>query len=122
MGGHLRYRFPSYVVVAYLLKEPVAALVLAGLGIFQLLRARDIGILAKLFLLLPPLVLFTIHSMFADDLGMRYIIGVLPFTFLVGGLGLAWLVRGSVVERWAAVLLRAWAAVAARGLYPHTLS
>ena len=106
MGGHLRYRFPSYFGVAYLLKEPVAALVLAGLGLFQLLRARDIGALAKLFLVLPPVVLFAIHSMFADDLGMRYIIGVLPFTCLVGGLGLAWLVRGgSVVKRCVAGVL-----------------
>ena len=123
LGGQLRYRFPSYFAVAYLLKEPVAALVLAGLGIFQLLRARDIGILAKLFLLLPPVVLFAIHSMFADDLGIRYIIGVLPFTCLVGGLGLAWLLRsGSVVKRCAAGVLCAWLVVAAAGIYPDQLS
>jgi dolichyl-phosphate-mannose-protein mannosyltransferase/SEC-C motif-containing protein len=123
MGGQLRYRFPSYFAMAYLLKEPVAALVLAGVGFFQLLRARDIGILAKLFLLLPPLVLFAIHSMFADDLGIRYIIGMLPFTFLVGGLGLAWLVRGgSVVKRCAAGVLCAWLVAAAAGIYPDQLS
>ena len=123
MGGHLRYRFPSYFGVAYLLKEPVAALVLAGLGLFQLLRARDTGMLAKLFLVLPPVVLFAVHSMFADDLGMRYIIGVLPFTCLVGGLGLAWLVGGGpVVKRCAAGVLCAWLVVTAVGIYPDQLS
>jgi hypothetical protein len=123
MGGQLRYRFPSYFAMAYVLKEPLAALVLVGLGLFQLLRAKDTGILAKLFLLLPPVVLFAVHSLFADDLGIRYIIGVLPFTCLIGGLGLTWLVRGgSVVKRCAAGVLCVWLVVAAAGIYPDQLS
>jgi hypothetical protein len=73
--------------------------------------------------MLPPVVLFAIHSMFADDLGIRYIAGVLPFTCLVGGLGLAWLVRsGSVVKRCAAGVLCLWVVVAAVGIYPDQLS
>ena len=123
MGGQLRYRFPNYFAVAYLLKEPLAALILAGLGVFQLLRARDIGILAKLFLLLPPVVLFAAHSLFADGLGIRYIIGVLPFTCLAGGLGLASLVgSGSTAKRCVAGVLCVWSAVAAAGIYPDQLS
>ena len=123
LGGHLRYRFENYFAVAYLLKEPVAALVLAALGIFLLIRSREIGLLAKLFLLLPPVVLFTIHTMFADGLGIRYIIGVLPFTCLAGGFGLAWLVRsGSIAKRCAAGVLCAWLIVAAAGIYPDQLS
>ena len=123
LGGHLRYRFEDYFAVAYLLKEPIAALVLAGLGIVLLIRSREIGILAKLFLVLPPVVLFTIHTMFADGLGIRYIIGVLPFTCLAGGLALAWLVRsGSIAKRCAAGVLCAWSIVAAAGIYPDQLS
>jgi hypothetical protein len=123
MGGQMRYRFPSYFAVAYLLKEPVAALLLAALGVFQLLRARDIGMLAKLFLLLPPVVLFTAHSVLADGLGIRYIIGVLPFTCLAGGLGLASLVRSrSTAKRCVAGVLCAWSVVAAAGIYPDQLS
>jgi hypothetical protein len=123
MGGQMRYRFASYFAVAYLLKEPVAALVLAALGVFQLLRARDIGILAKLFLLLPPVVLFTAHSVLADGLGIRYIIGVLPFTCLAGGLALASLVRSrSTAKRCAAGVLCAWSVAAAAGIYPDQLS
>jgi hypothetical protein len=123
MGGQLRYRFESYFAEAYLLKEPVAAVVLAGLGVFQLLRARDIGILAKLFLLLPPMTLFTVHTLFAGGLGIRYIIGVLPFTCLFGGLALASLVRsGSTAKRCVAGVLCAWSVVAAAGIYPDQLS
>jgi hypothetical protein len=123
LGGHLRYRFDDYFAVAYLLKEPIAALVLAGLGIFLLIRSKEIGILAKLFLVLPPVVLFTIHTMFADGLGIRYIIGVLPFTCLAGGFALAWLVRsGSIAKRCAAGVLCAWSILAAAGIYPDQLS
>ena len=69
------------------------------------------------------MVLFTIHTMFADGLGIRYIIGVLPFTCLAGGLGLAWLVRsGSIAKRCAAGVLCAWLIVAAAGIYPDQLS
>ena len=123
LGGQMRYRFESYFAQAYLLKEPVAAIVLAGLGVFQLLRARDIGILAKLFLLLPPTVLFTVHTLFADGLGIRYIIGVLPFTCLFGGLALGSLVRsGSTAKRCVAGVLCAWSVLAAAGIYPDQLS
>ncbi len=123
LGGQLRYRFPSYFAVAYLLKEPLAALILAALGVFHLFRSRDIGILAKLFLLLPPLVLFTGHSMFADGLGVRYIIGMLPFTCLAGGVALASLVRsGSLAKRILAGVLCAWSIAAAAGIYPDQLS
>jgi hypothetical protein len=123
MGGQLHYHFPSYFAVAYLLKEPVAAILLAGLGIFQLLRTRGIGILAKLFLLLPPVMLFTAHSVLADGLGIRYIIGVLPFTFLAGGLALASLVQsGSTAKRCLAGVLCAWSVAAAAGIYPDQLS
>jgi hypothetical protein len=123
LGGQLRYRFPSYFAVAYLLKEPLAAVLLAGLGAFQLLRSRQIGLLAKLFLLLPTAMLFAMHSLFADGLGIRYIIGVLPFTCLAGGLALASLVRsGSAAKRCLAGVLCAWSVVAAAGIRPDQLS
>jgi hypothetical protein len=54
---------------------------------------------------------------------VRYIIGVLPFTCLSGGLALAWLVRsGSIAKRCAAGVLCAWSIVAAAGIYPDQLS
>jgi hypothetical protein len=123
LGGQMRYHFDTYFAQAYLLKEPLAAIVLAGLGVVQLLRARSIGILAKLFLLMPPVMLFTVHTLFAAGVGIRYIIGVLPFAHLAGGLALASLVRsGSTAKRCLAGLLCAWSVAAAAGIYPDQLS
>jgi hypothetical protein len=80
-------------------------------------------VLAKLFLILPPAAIVVGHSIWADDLGIRYIMAALPFGYLLGGLGLATLLGSA--RRWAryaAVGLCAWSVMAAAGVYPDHLS
>jgi hypothetical protein len=123
MGGQLSKRFLGYFAVAWLLKEPFAAIVLATVGLVALLRSRTIAVLPKLFLLLPPAVLFVGYSIAADNLGIRYLIPILPFAYLIGGWGLAALVAAK--SRWprvAAAVLALWMVVAAAGIYPDHLS
>jgi 4-amino-4-deoxy-L-arabinose transferase-like glycosyltransferase len=119
LGGQLEHRFTSYFAAAYLLKEPLAAILLAGVGLFAL---RGASRRVKLFLLLPPAVLFAAHTVFADNLGMRYIIPVLPFAYLVGGAGAAWLISRGTWGRAAAAVLGLWMVIAAADLYPDHLS
>jgi len=123
MAGQLQHRFLSYFAVAYLLKEPVASILLAALGLVVLVRSKTITVLRKLFLLLPPAVLFAGYTLAADDAGIRYIVPCLPFAFLAGGVGLEALVRNrSLGGRWLAAALCAWIVVAAAGIYPDHLS
>jgi hypothetical protein len=123
MAGQVQHRFLSYFAVAYLLKEPVASILLAALGLVVLVRSKTITLLRKLFLLLPPAVLFAAYTLAADDLGIRYIIPALPFAFLAGGVGLETLIRNrSLGGRWLAAALCAWMVVAAAGIYPDHLS
>jgi hypothetical protein len=121
LGGQLEHHFASYFAVAYLLKEPLAAILLAGVGLFAL-RATAESRRVKLFLLLPPAVLFAAHTVFADNLGMRYIIPVLPFAYLVGGAGAAWLIRQGTWGRAVTAALGLWLVTAAAGVYPDHLS
>jgi len=96
---------------------------LLGIGLFALARTRTISALAKLFLLLPPAVLFAAHTIWADDMGIRYMIPELPFAYLIGGLGAAWLIQNR--SRWTkplAVVLAAWIVIAAIGIYPDHLA
>jgi hypothetical protein len=123
LGGRMDTSFTSYFAVAYLLKEPLAYIALALLGLFALWRSRDIQLADKLFLVVPPAVLFLVHMWKADDIGVRYIIPCLPFAHLLGGIALAWLWRsGSRLRRYAAVLLCTWAVAAAISIYPDQLS
>jgi hypothetical protein len=123
MAGELKARFTSYFAVCYLLKEPLAAILLAGAGLWLLARNRGISPLAKWFVLFPPAALFVAYTWGADDIGVRYIIPILPFAWLLGGVALAAMVRSaSRGARIAGFAACAWLIVAAAGIYPDHLS
>jgi hypothetical protein len=121
--GDTSTRFYGYFVGAWLLKEPLATILLAGAGLFALVRSKSTPILTKLFLLLPPAVFLLAMTIFADNLGVRYLIPAMPFAYLLGGWGLAyWFRSGLAWARYAAAALCLWVAVAAAGIYPDHLS
>jgi len=123
MAGELKPRFASYFAVAWLLKEPLASIALVILGLVALIRSRQIGVLDKLFLFLPPAVLFVACTAWAVDMGIRYLIPAFPFACLAGGAGIAMLIRNrSTWTRGLTAVLCVWIAVAAAGIYPDHLS
>jgi Dolichyl-phosphate-mannose-protein mannosyltransferase/SEC-C motif len=123
MAGQLDTRFFSYFAVACLLKEPIASIVLVVSGLLLVLRSRTVTLLDRLFLLLPPAVLFLAHTFLADNLGIRYIIPVLPFGYLLGGVAMSELIGSGIAwKRGVAALLCLWLLVAAVGIYPDHLS
>ncbi len=123
MAGQLAHKFHTYLAVCYLVKEPLAGIALFAIGLYELFRTKALSRLHRMFLLLPPAVLFIGYTIGADNMGIRYLIPVLPFLYLVAGLGLQSLIKNrSAAPRWAAVLLCAWAILAAAGIYPDHLS
>lgn len=123
MAGQLRPWFWSYYLVCYLLKEPIPLLALVAVGAWLVARRAAGSAMDRAFLAVPPLVFFAAYTCFSDNLGMRYLIPALPCLYLIGGAGFAALVRGGGGgRRLAAVLLCAWLAVAAAGIYPDHLS
>jgi hypothetical protein len=122
LAGQAQPRFPHYFALAYLLKEPIATILLCLAGAVLLFRGKSAGG-APYFILLPALTFFVIHSLWADNFGVRYVIPALPFLYLAGGAALAWLF--STTASWArvaAVALSAWVVAAAAGIYPDHLS
>ena len=123
MAGQLDHRFHSYLTVCYLLKEPLAGIALFGIGLHELRRTKTISMLRQMFILIPLAALFAAYTTWSDNAGIRYLMPVLPFIYLVGGLGLETLLRnGSAIARGAAVLICAWMIVAAVGIYPDHLA
>jgi hypothetical protein len=123
MAGQLDHRFHSYLAVCYLLKEPLAGIILFGIGLYELRRTKTLSMLRRLFLLIPLAVLFAAYTTWSDNAGIRYLMPVLPFVYLVGGLGLETLLRNrSAIKLAAAALICAWMIVAAVGIYPDHLA
>ncbi len=123
LAGQLKHRFLGYFAFAYLLKEPLAAILLAIGGLVLLFRRNSFSPLQRLFLLLPPALFFAGTSLMADQIGVRYIMPVLPFAHLLGGIALAALLTtANKWGRWVAVACCAWLLLAVAGVYPDHLS
>ena len=123
LHGDLAPHFYSYFAIAYLLKEPLATVLLSIAGLVILLRKETTPATTKLFLLLTPLVYFLATTILADDLGIRYLIPTLPFAYLLAGLALATLFEKRLVwGRYVAAALCLWLVVEAVGIYPDHLS
>ncbi len=125
LAGEMRPHFTSYFLVAYSLKQPIAGMILACIGLVALIRNKTVPVLGKLFLLLPPVVFFMAATIWADNIGVRYVIPVLPFAHLLAGLGIVTLASAASRFRWApyaAAVLCGWLVLAAAGIYPDHLS
>lgn len=123
MAGQLQHRFLAYFAVAWFLKEPLATVGLVVVGSFALLRDRRRPVLDKLFLFLPPAVFFFACTIWAANMGIRYLIPAFPFACLAGGAGLAALIQAH--SKWMpalAAILCIWIGVAAAAIYPDHIS
>jgi hypothetical protein len=110
LAGAFAHRFPGYFIAAWLLKEPIATLILCIAGAWLLPRRVKVWVLA------PAVILFAAHELFADNLGIRYLLPALPFLYIAGGYAL------TRIPRAAAAALCAWIAINAIGIYPDHLS
>jgi hypothetical protein len=122
LGGQMQHRFVSYFAAAWLLKEPLATVGLALGGVFLAFRNRGIPRLLKLFLFVPPCVFLLACTIWAEDIGIRYLMPAMPFGFIAGGLALAMLLERPKTSRVVAAVLCAWVTLAAAGIYPDHLS
>lgn len=123
MAGQLRPRFYSYYVVAYLLKEPLASITLALIGLVLVARSKTTSPLARSFLIVPPALIVAGYTMMSYDIGIRYVLPALPFAYLLGGVAIARLLRATRTSvRVVGAAMCAWVAIAAIGIYPDHLS
>ncbi|MBI5506207.1 MAG: glycosyltransferase family 39 protein [Deltaproteobacteria bacterium] len=71
-----------YLLVAWLVKTPLASLLLLGASVLVFLRGRRAALLDEAFLVVPAVAFFAGYSMTSDNLGVRYLVPCFPFFFI----------------------------------------
>jgi hypothetical protein len=124
-GGHFAYllgRYSTtgwwyYFPVAILVKTPLPALLLAAAAVARRPRA-DVAV----FVLLPIVVFLGAGIAGHVNIGLRHVLAIYPFLYVLSGSGAARLLTAGRVWRSAAVLLMAVHVLSAAWIRPHHLS
>jgi hypothetical protein len=119
--GDFRERFWSYFLVALGAKTPVPTLVAWAAAIALALRGRRRSAVDESFLWFPALVFLGVTTAFADDLGVRYVLPVVPFVMVAAGRVGPWL-AGRRVRLAAAAPLLLWLVVGTLRISPDHLA
>lgn len=118
LAGTYAKHFNRYYVEAWLLKAPIASIALTLVGAIAIGRRAKTPRLAWLFLVVPAGLYLLGYSLFSDDLGVRYVLPVLPFSLVAAALGLLTLWSGTRWMRIAAGAAVVWLGAAMVGVHP----
>jgi 4-amino-4-deoxy-L-arabinose transferase-like glycosyltransferase len=120
MGEHSIHGWWYYFAVALALKTPIATLLLIAIGLWRLGgRVRKGGWYDEAFLLLPALVVFGFFSVNHQSIGLRYVLPIHPFLFVIAGEVAR---AASARARGLVAALVAWLVVASGSIHPHYLA
>lgn len=121
-GAFSTDRFPHYFVIAFLVKTPLAFLILLALRIVAHFHHREESLAAKVLLLTPVAIFLIIISLKAFQIGLRYILPIYPLLFVfTAGLVRSPLFR-NIPMRIVTGTLIAWFVIASLSAYPNYLS
>lgn len=86
IGEHSFSGWWYYYIVAFLIKTPIPTLILffTALG-YNLFRFRFSRNMNELFLMIPVFFIFTFFSVMHQSIGLRYILPIYPYIFLMIG-------------------------------------
>jgi hypothetical protein len=115
--------FWLYFPIAFLVKTPVPTLILVALAAIGLLTRRDQSSRQRLLLWIPALVYFSIAVGSRMNIGLRHVLPVYPFLFVLAGESAAGLWSSRILwKRGCLVFVAAWALWGSIGSYPHYLA
>ncbi|NNL95379.1 MAG: phospholipid carrier-dependent glycosyltransferase [Xanthomonadales bacterium] len=110
-----------YHPLAFLLKTPATTLLLAILAFLLSKRFPPAKGTDDLFLLVPILFIFAVTSAFADNLGVRYLIPVLPLMFVYISRLARWMKNSRAAKATVGILLT-WYTANSVAIFPDQLS
>ena len=114
--------FWNYFPVAFAVKTPLPILILMLTALWYLIRGR-MERRRGLFLLIPAVVYFALAVFSRINIGLRHILPIYPFLFvLIGGTVAQFWRTGTYVKRGGLILLAIWYVGSSVWIYPHYLS
>jgi dolichyl-phosphate-mannose-protein mannosyltransferase len=113
--------FWSYFPIAFLVKTPLATIILLVAALWLIARGR-IDRTRAVFLLIPPAAYFALAVWSRANLGVRYILPIYPFLFVLAGAAAAALWQEGRWMRRGAALLGMWLLWSCVWTYPHYLA
>jgi Dolichyl-phosphate-mannose-protein mannosyltransferase len=75
----------SYLLIAWLVKTPIPSLLLTIAAVVMSFKGWRAAWLDEAFLIVPAVGYFLFYSMFADNIGVRYLIPCFPFLYIFTG-------------------------------------
>jgi hypothetical protein len=114
--------FWSYFPVVFAVKTPLPTLILLVVSVWMLVRGR-IDRKQGFFLLVPVIAYFSFAVWSRMNIGLRHILPIYPFLFvLIGGAAAALWRSGSRLKRGGLILLAVWSLWSCIATYPHYLA
>ena len=122
LGEFGKSTWPSYFLVAWLIKTPISIILLVCTGVALFAYGPRRTWIDEAALILPPVALFAASTAFAHPIGVRYLIPCFPFVYVfVGRIGM----RVAVMKRTVFLplaLLAAWQVGEFISIWPDHLS
>lgn len=123
MGMHSTEGWWYYYPVAFLLKTPLPLLILLGLAALAYKKQLPLRLFDHLFLVVPVVVYFLFFCIKTLCVGLRYILPVYPFLFVLAGTAVT---SGSknltAVRALVVAALCGWYIISSLAIYPHYLA
>ena len=123
LGVHSNKGWWYYFIVAFFIKTPIATLLLFfltfGITVKGLRKYRE----EIIFLILPPLLLFTYMSLFNRiDIGLRYVLPIYPFMMILIGKTATLIQRKNIMAQLVLAGILIWYVAASFWIYPDYLA
>jgi 4-amino-4-deoxy-L-arabinose transferase-like glycosyltransferase len=123
MGEYSKSGWWYYPSVAFVLKTPLAAIVLLAISLVRLVRRARSGVwIDEAFLLIPVLVVFAFFSVNHQSIGLRYILPIYPFLFVLASESARAVASDRVWVIGLRAVLVAWYLGASFSIQPHYLA
>lgn len=83
LGKRAYHGWWNYFIVAFLIKTPLGTLMLIGVALVLYRAGKPMSLRDAIFLLLPVAVLFAVTTQAKVNIGLRHILPVYPFLFVI---------------------------------------